>query len=306
MNNNNQYKFSNYSLRKNTVMSVIPKVIYCFWDNVTIPKLIRVCINSWKIHNPMHKIVVMNEKNFLNYTSRQLPAKFSELKIQKKANWIRTAVLSENGGIWIDASMLMTKPLDFWLYTDNADFIGVKNGIRIENWFFAAPKDTRILNDWIVEYEKAIDEGAENYVKRVGPNNKWTEDAYLYHQLCLLNVIKNSNSEFTIRLYDTEVAFSKLLTDKWYDDFKASALDLGKNDSNYWKYGIPPMYKIVGLNRKQAVQAVNGTIEYNSPLNMAGMITTREIRFKTFIIMIIGFVILYTIKCKFQLKRKLK
>jgi hypothetical protein len=273
-------------------MNGVPNIIYTYWDEPKLPKLIDICINSWRIHNPSFKIIVINKSNLSQYVKRKFPKGFMNLSVQTQSDWIRLCLVSQTGGVWADASILMTQSLDKCFDMKNYEFIGVENGIRIENWFFAATKETKIINLWLIEFEKALSEGAANYIKRVGQINNWiTGDLglYLYHQLCLLNVIRKSDFIYNIKLYKTEVALPIANNgESMIDSFMNSSLDLGKLNSLYWKTGVPPMYKITGISRDQAILAINGNIEYNSPLHRAGMLSS-------FLFIIRNIVIMYLV-----------
>ena len=118
---------------------MIPKIIYIFWHDKNLPKVVKVCLNSIKLHCPDYKIVILNEDNYKQKIKRCVPKTLSMYSIQKKANWIRTAIIAENGGIWMDASILLTESINNWINL-KSNFIGINNGIRIENCVFCFSK----------------------------------------------------------------------------------------------------------------------------------------------------------------------
>ncbi|KAI8831849.1 hypothetical protein BC829DRAFT_409301 [Chytridium lagenaria] len=64
----------------------IPKIIWTYWDNSTPPKFVQACISG--------------------------PTNFGKMDVRYRSDWVRLAVLSEQGGIWMDASTIVTGSLE--------------------------------------------------------------------------------------------------------------------------------------------------------------------------------------------------
>lgn len=76
------------------------------------PLLVKKCISSIKKYNPDRKVIILNKENIKNYIS--VPSHIEE-KYRKKiisgahySDYIRVAILAKYGGIWIDATVLLT------------------------------------------------------------------------------------------------------------------------------------------------------------------------------------------------------
>mmetsp|Transcript_87932 Transcript_87932/g.188613 ORF Transcript_87932/g.188613 Transcript_87932/m.188613 type:complete len:544 (-) Transcript_87932:240-1871(-) len=150
----------------------IPKIIWSYWINMpgkndsdrtkdTIPQFIDICTASWKKLNPGYKVHVLNDTTMWEFVNRsELPKQFDQLMIQHKSDAIRLALLARHGGIWIDASTILVKPLEQILGSNPSDertFFELNgqptrhvNAMdyekrvdwkyhHIENWFFASP-----------------------------------------------------------------------------------------------------------------------------------------------------------------------
>eukprot|EP00434_Breviolum_minutum_P042587 symbB.v1.2.037915.t1/scaffold5722.1/size24223/1 len=63
------------------------------------------------------------------------------------ADWLRLALLWKHGGVWLDATLLLTAPLDF-LVNDTVSLSGVHLEGRLENFFLAAPKGEEVIQRW--------------------------------------------------------------------------------------------------------------------------------------------------------------
>ena len=263
---------------------MIPRVFYTFWHSLPLPPLIDVCVRSWALHNPEYAIVVLTDANWATYITRPAPPGFRALRVQYRSDWVRTAIIAERGGVWVDASILMTQGVATWCHVlgGPAEFVGMATPQgRIENWFFAAPPNG-IVALWLLEHERAIAMGPCQYVALVGPQNNWDHvdkgylyhlllKVYLFHQLCLLEVLRAG--KWHTKLYPAALAFPRPVVQTWYLNFLNAALNLGTAQSKYWALGAPPMYKITGagVRRAASVALLWQTIEPGSPLHLAGV-----------------------------------
>ena len=261
----------------------IPRVLYTFWHSLPLPPLIDVCIRSWALHNPGYTIVVLTDAHWATYITRPAPPGFRGFRVQHRSDWVRTATIAERGGVWVDASVLMTQGVATWCHAlaGPTEFVGIGTPQgRIENWFFAAPPHG-IAALWLLEYERAIAMGPHQYVALVGPQNNWGHvnvfmRVYLYHQLCLLEVLRTAggNQQQHIQLYPAALAFPRPVIHYWYLCFLNAALNLGTAHSKYWALGAAlPMYKITGGGVRCAakIALLQQSIQPGSPLHLAGV-----------------------------------
>lgn len=137
----------------------IPKLIWSYWEGREMPKLVQECINSWKKQNPKYKLVVLNDQKVKELFNFDLETIKNKELIPRKADFARLLAIEKYGGIWIDSSILTLKPFESFLPLDeNIDFIGYiaphttnMDIPIIENWFFAAPKNSQLIKDWLNE-----------------------------------------------------------------------------------------------------------------------------------------------------------
>lgn len=162
----------------------MPKTIWIYWDNDELPKLIDLIKENNATKLQGWEIIYLNESNIDNYISKDVyPKKFNTLSIQHKADWIRLYLLKKYGGTWLDASIIINdnKALDK-LYNDSikiqSQFTGFNfknyesgsfsnNGVPlyVENWFIMVPINSVVIDLWIIQYERAIQMGFQNYRK---------------------------------------------------------------------------------------------------------------------------------------------
>ena len=144
--------------------NLVPRKIWTYWDNPDkLPKAVKLCMDSWKKTNPEYEIILLTKKNFQGYVTipddirthphfNESPERFSEL--------VRLYALEEHGGIWIDASILVKKPFDDWLFPKYAEYSGFYRGSYtldskfpvIDCCFMAANKKSEFIKKWKEEY----------------------------------------------------------------------------------------------------------------------------------------------------------
>jgi hypothetical protein len=142
----------------------IPKVIYTFWDNVPLPPFVQKCINTWKYHNPLYKVVVITKNDLAKYKISQNIINWFPYP-QTLSDFVRLTVLSVNGGVWCDASIMMTQSLD-WIHETKKEFVGFyrktaassKKSVFpvIESWFFACTPRNSFAQKWLHEFSRTL------------------------------------------------------------------------------------------------------------------------------------------------------
>ena len=129
----------------------LPKTIWCYWDSgqASAPELVQICIESWALLNPGWTIRVLDKHNVAQFTDMS-DLDNCNIPIQKYSNLLRTRLLKSHGGVWFDATLLCTKPLDHWLplmmQTDCFFFSRPGKNRVVSNWFLAAFPNSPILS----------------------------------------------------------------------------------------------------------------------------------------------------------------
>ena len=132
--------------------AIIPKVIWTFWNKEPIPPFMTNCIKTWSRSNPQYQINVVTRSKLSKILDLELvpiPKHFNDLSPQYQADWVRLAVLTLYGGIWVDASFIMTASLDFLHAIQEREntegfqfylkeFTTIPEFPYYENWFIAA------------------------------------------------------------------------------------------------------------------------------------------------------------------------
>ncbi|MFD0762118.1 glycosyltransferase family 32 protein [Lutibacter aestuarii] len=92
---------------------MIPKKLhYCWFGSQPKPTLFKQCLKSWKQYCPNFEIIEWNELNSKAYQNKFYKDAIRKKKYAFAADSVRTKILYELGGIYIDTDMLLLKPLD--------------------------------------------------------------------------------------------------------------------------------------------------------------------------------------------------
>lgn len=156
---------------------ILPKTIWTYWDDPSkLPKTVEMCLKGWSKHNPEYEITLLTKSNYKQYVDipdhiadhpnfHDNPTRFADL--------VRVWTLAQNGGVWIDSSIILKAPLDDWLFPRPAEFSGfyIEGFTRddsppvIENWFFACTKNSKFVKLWRDEFSQiAKYSSVEKYV----------------------------------------------------------------------------------------------------------------------------------------------
>ena len=104
--------------------------IWFFWlqGEDKLPLIPRLCLESIRKHANGHKVQVLSDENYAEFV--QIPANLIEkyhagrIKAAHFADILRINILAQQGGLWLDATMLVTEDLPQSIF--NAPFYSVK------------------------------------------------------------------------------------------------------------------------------------------------------------------------------------
>lgn len=144
----------------------IPRVIWSFWHDGDLPPVVRLCVDSWRVHNAGYAIRVLTLETCgawmqgIDARDARFEATRSLHPHQHVSDLVRAVVLAAHGGVWLDASVLCTRPLEWMQEAVNArperDFVGfyadaMTSDYRfpvLENWIFACTAACPFMAAW--------------------------------------------------------------------------------------------------------------------------------------------------------------
>ncbi|UXH79899.1 glycosyltransferase family 32 protein [Roseateles amylovorans] len=162
----------------------VPAIIWSYWHDTELPPIVRGCFRSWQRHAPDHVIHLLSRDTLTRFIpEEQLPEGFDRWPPYRQSDWLRVALVGQHGGIWMDASILLTRPPD-WLPAlvdrHHGGFAGfhlqrsaprLKGGLPfLENWCFAAPPGDPFVLAWKAELSHAMRLGEVVYLAGLGPH----------------------------------------------------------------------------------------------------------------------------------------
>ena len=132
---------------------MIPKKIWSLWlggEDHT-PPVVQLAFECWRKLNPGWELHVV-DKSHLADLLISYPNYVLNLPPQAQSDILRCRLLSEEGGVWVDASLLPAKPLDDWLpdQSQTGFFAYDKPGPNrpLASWFLAAAPSHDLLLKW--------------------------------------------------------------------------------------------------------------------------------------------------------------
>ena len=151
----------------------IPKIIWVYWaqgfDSVS--PIVEACLARLKNLNPEYEIRALSEDSVAEWID--LSDAPQELPLMMRADLLRLRLMSQYGGVWIDATVWCHRPLDDWLpMVAMSGFFAFKNPHKdrlIENWFLASMPNHPLAMEW----EKALTESFYS-LKQRPPYYFWT------------------------------------------------------------------------------------------------------------------------------------
>lgn len=152
----------------------IPRVIWTYWHSPELPPLVARCIDNWRRHAPGHEIRLLHAATVADHLpGLRIPARWAELPAYRQSDWLRIQLIARHGGLWMDATTILTRPLDWVEQAQQqhaAEFVGFYIDMysadpqhpMVENWFLAAVPGSRFVRDWADELDAAVIDGDED------------------------------------------------------------------------------------------------------------------------------------------------
>lgn len=127
---------------------------YCWFGTNPLPKLAKQCIESWKKYLPDYEIKCWNEENSDLEECPFVKEAYANKKWAFVADYVRTKVMYEYGGIYFDTDMEIIKPIDDLLSTGNG-FLGVEDSHLIACGVWYEPKPKSYLAEKMLEFYRS-------------------------------------------------------------------------------------------------------------------------------------------------------
>jgi hypothetical protein len=218
--------------------TAIPRRIWSYWNAQKADTVVDQCIANWHTQCPDYEIHVLNEANLSRHVPpAHLPEGFARLHPTKQSDWLRLYLVRHHGGYWLDATTLLTRPLD-WMdaarRAQGAQFTGFflegfTHDARypvVESWAFGAPAQSPFVAAWQEEFHRAlVEQGTAAYLQALQAEPGAAQllqgihdPHYLLIHVAAQRVLRRGNA-FRLALFkaeDTAFFHQRAVGWKWY------------------------------------------------------------------------------------------
>lgn len=154
-------------------------MIWIYWaqglDNA--PDIVQYCIRSWQRHNPSWQVILLDDgiiHDFVDMSDLE-----PDINRTAYSDILRCRLLRQHGGVWTDATVLCSMPLDHWLhaFTYGGFFAYSWPGRDrpIASWFLASVKDGAVITRLTSEVDDYWANG-----RRIPSTYYWLHFLFLY------------------------------------------------------------------------------------------------------------------------------
>jgi len=158
----------------------VPRVIYTFWDRIEENEIMQAIMeNRKKQIPPGWELIVLSKSTVDRYVNADLLAQWSDVGAVRFSDFLRVYLLSKNGGVWMDAGILITNGNFLEQYRQEmmetkADVLlyeykrySTPGQPYLENWFFMCPKNSHFMKDLCHEFMTSFSVGFLQYKNEV-------------------------------------------------------------------------------------------------------------------------------------------
>jgi hypothetical protein len=193
-----------FLLRKRT--DEVPKIIWTYWNEDTLPEFIERCINTWRDKNPDYTVNIVTNENLWTFVGTEEANSIKNWKYnnspQRMSDLVRLSVLSKYGGIWLDASIICYESLE-WARTETKPLVysipelSTDTDPLIESWFIVCKPGDPFVTRWNKEFRRTDEyENIDDYVKDVNVSMKGIDfPDYLLVYVCAKKVYMDLGSD---------------------------------------------------------------------------------------------------------------
>lgn len=186
----------------------IPRIVWSYWHSDDVPLVVRRCVENWRRMCPGWDVrLVLGSELHRHAGADGLPESFESMTPARRSDWLRLTLLERHGGVWVDASSILTASLDWMVEAQaesGAEYLGYfidKYGEPghppvVDSWCMAAPPGMPFVRAWRAELCRALAMGDDVYLdalRREGRYGRLVQrikhPAYLIIHVCAQAVL---------------------------------------------------------------------------------------------------------------------
>ncbi|MBK0097748.1 mannosyltransferase [Erwinia sp. S63] len=242
--------------------AAIPRQIWMYWESETLPAEVQIFVDKIVRENPGYSLTVINNLNIKDYLP-DLRFVHADMRPSHKSDVIRLELLHRYGGIWMDATIILNRPMDELLAVnvdDGYDLIAFYRDSStrdkaypvIESWFLAAPKNNAFIGRWLHYFRPIIEIGAEAFFQQLLALPDYdtivqgiTPPDYLVVYIAQQQALRENNQyNFYLRKCEASALLYQSLSE--WRPVKLSRMLMVDRLPQV----LPPLTKLTGLDRK--------------------------------------------------------
>ncbi|WP_077035230.1 glycosyltransferase family 32 protein [Pelomonas sp. KK5] len=210
--------------------ATIPKRLWTYWHEAP-PPFVAQCLANWQRMAPDHELQLLCPQSMLQWIpADEVRSDFASLPPYRQADWLRIHLLARHGGIWVDASTILSRDLA-WVHERNTqqgrEYVGFYIGRYtqrlddpiVENWFMASVPGGAFARALADEFDRALDIGAEAYLDQLRSEGRHARivqglgdsaQRYLLMHVCAARLLDDQPRAYALSLQraeDTAFAF---------------------------------------------------------------------------------------------------
>ena len=131
---------------------MIPKIIhYCWFGPAALDNISKRCLASWQKYCPEYSLMRWDENNFSCKENEYAAEAYIAQKWAFVSDYVRLAVLYDQGGIYLDTDVEIKRPFDDLL--QQAAFMGFESSDKVATCVIAAEKHHPLIKAMLDLYE---------------------------------------------------------------------------------------------------------------------------------------------------------
>lgn len=141
----------------------LPRHVWLYWHDgwEAAPEIVKLCLRSWQERNPQHEVHALDWASLPQFLPKP-PVHKHASKLNGLANRVRLKLLRTHGGVWADATLFCTQPLDAWLpmlmpMARMFAFASPAPDRIVATWFLASMPHAPLMRAWERVYAAYFD-----------------------------------------------------------------------------------------------------------------------------------------------------
>ncbi|WAC41235.1 glycosyltransferase family 32 protein [Pedobacter sp. SL55] len=249
--------------KKSDANDSIPKVIWLYWNEEKVNSAtVQLCINIIKNLHTDHEVHLLHRTNLLAFLPN-FPTELFGKPSNFVSDMVRLMLLEQHGGIYLDATVLLSKPLNWALELQQKDcseavlYYADENTRdekfpMVETWFIAALPQSTFIKAWREEYQNCmLSANSDTYYDNndILPLSNFPLDATYYTSYMAGQIVMRRSQQYRLSLLRAEddafnygLGFKK----KWDEVAMADVLLFNKKADF-----LPNVVKLIRFDRRR-------------------------------------------------------